>query len=70
MYHIMVTCPSTGKHVATGVSTDRDGFVHLPGIPGVISGKNCPHCGFRHAWTTADAWLEGKTQYPTARLAE
>ena len=69
MNKIMVTCPSTGKDVSTGISTNKDTLDHLPNT---ISSMNCPHCGTAHDWTVGDAWLEGETAksgYPAAGSA-
>ena len=61
MEKIMVSCPATGKHVSTGLHTDKDTFDHLPAI---ISNYNCPHCGTTHHWTVREAWLD--SQKPTS----
>ena len=54
MNKIMITCPVTGKHVSTGIITDRDTFNHLPVA---LSSMNCPHCGVATSMDGADAWL-------------
>jgi endogenous inhibitor of DNA gyrase (YacG/DUF329 family) len=61
MNKIMVTCPATGKHVSTGIITNKDTFDHLPNT---ISSMNCPHCGTAHAWHANEAWLESERPTP------
>jgi hypothetical protein len=51
----MVTCPITGKAVATGIETEEDVLKVLPRVEAAIS---CPACGDKHFWTRSGAYLE------------
>ena len=50
MWVIMITCPTTGRSISTGVFTDQS-LSHLPGS------MLCSDCGERHQWAISYAWL-------------
>ena len=50
---VMITCPKTGRPVATGRATGtKTNLNHL--APGSVQ---CPHCGAIHEWTGQDIFL-------------
>jgi endogenous inhibitor of DNA gyrase (YacG/DUF329 family) len=51
---VMITCPTTGRAVSTGIETDQHSFDILPDT---LSKSKCPHCGAEHVWWTREAWL-------------
>jgi predicted RNA-binding Zn-ribbon protein involved in translation (DUF1610 family) len=54
MARIVITCPSTGKDVDTGMALPAATF------PTVTLSQNrvpCPHCGQTHVWDKKDARL-------------
>jgi len=57
MPRIMTTCPRSGSAVPTG---HRTGDVSLPSMIGSRSFR-CPDCAEVHAWTAANATIEGPT---------
>jgi hypothetical protein len=57
MCTVMVTCPTTGKSISTGIETDRITFDQLPNV---LSHSRCPHCGIEHPWWTREAWLSDR----------
>jgi hypothetical protein len=51
---VMITCPSTGHPVSTGIETDTEIFVKLPDV---LVHTRCPFCGLDHPWGKRDAWV-------------
>jgi len=52
---IMITCPSTGHAISTGMETDAASFRRSP----VFFGRtHCPHCQAMHQWFAMDAWVD------------
>jgi endogenous inhibitor of DNA gyrase (YacG/DUF329 family) len=51
---VMITCPTTGRAVPTGIETDQQSF---DALPDTLSRSKCPHCGAEHVWWTREAWL-------------
>jgi predicted RNA-binding Zn-ribbon protein involved in translation (DUF1610 family) len=54
MEHLIFTCPTTGREIASGVESEigtllriREQRVHV----------HCPACGDRHEWPVRDAFL-------------
>ncbi len=64
MHKIMITCPATGKDVATGILADTD---TLEKLPDGSSNAHCPHCGGSHPWSVRDAWLDNGEQRTEVR---
>jgi len=58
---VMITCPSTGHPVFTGIETDTEIFVKLPNV---LAHTCCPFCGLDHPWRKGDAWV---AEAPSAR---
>jgi hypothetical protein len=56
---VMITCPSTGRDVSTGIE-----MYAVDQLPIVIATMMCSACGRVHEWTKNDAWLvEGGEYY-------
>ena len=51
---VMVSCPTTGRELSTGVEMDAATFERLPDIHSQIK---CPVCRLDHNWSTREAWL-------------
>jgi hypothetical protein len=51
----MITCPTSGRAVSTGIFTDQADFSRLSHLPGCM---RCPACGEHHQWAISYAWLE------------
>jgi hypothetical protein len=49
---LMISCPSTGRDVSTGIETER-----VDHLPTVIANTTCSACGGVHPWTKDDARL-------------
>jgi hypothetical protein len=49
---IMISCPSTGRPVSTGIET-----MDAERLPEVTAKTLCSACGRVHEWTKRDAWL-------------
>jgi hypothetical protein len=49
---IMISCPSTGRAVSTGIET-----LSIDPLPTVVAKTICSACGCVHEWTKIDAWL-------------
>ena len=54
MWVIMITCPTTGRSISTGVFTDQTSLSRLSRLPGSML---CSDCGERHEWASSYAWL-------------
>jgi hypothetical protein len=54
MWTIMITCPTTGRPISTGILTDQANFSRLTHLPGTML---CTDCGERHQWAVSYAWL-------------
>ena len=64
----MITCPSTGHPVFTGIETDTEIFVQLPDV---LAHTCCPFCGLDHPWRKGDAWVaEAATAQESAATPE
>ncbi len=56
---VMITCPSTGRAVSTGIEMQA-----VDQLPIVIATMMCSACGSVHEWTKNEAWLvEGGAYY-------
>jgi hypothetical protein len=56
---IMIRCPSTGRHVSTGIEV-----AEVERLPSVRATTLCAACSCVHDWTKDDAWLaDGGEQY-------
>jgi len=53
-FRVVIECPRTHQEVDTGLLMTREEFANRT-IPG--STVECPHCGERHPYRLADAWL-------------
>jgi predicted RNA-binding Zn-ribbon protein involved in translation (DUF1610 family) len=64
---VMITCPSTGRAVPTGIETDQRSFNDLPDT---LSKSKCPHCGAEHVWRAREAWLaaDGGSDLPPSAV--
>jgi hypothetical protein len=51
---VMITCPTTGRAISSGIESDRQTFDSLPDT---LSRSKCPLCGAEHVWWTREAWL-------------
>jgi hypothetical protein len=51
---VMVTCPTTGTPISTGIETEAEVLDHLPKIESAV---HCPHRGEKHFWTRDHARL-------------
>jgi len=69
MAMVMISCPNTGRDVATGIETDPSTFESF----GAAAPIRCSVCGRDHAWSKTNAWLAGslwclqETKFPSAR---
>jgi hypothetical protein len=69
MAMVMISCPNTGRDVATGIETDPCSFEAF----GTAAPLRCPACGRDHAWSKTNAWLAGslwclqETSFPPRR---
>jgi hypothetical protein len=56
---LMISCPSTGRAVSTGIEMSG-----VDQLPTVIATTECSACGRVHEWTKDHAWLaEGGEHY-------
>ena len=62
MPRVLITCPSTSRHVPTGFRLDRPTFRSLP--EHFESAAPCRECGWAHRWLKREAWLEGESRLP------
>jgi predicted RNA-binding Zn-ribbon protein involved in translation (DUF1610 family) len=53
---VMITCPSTGQEITTGIETDEETF---NGLPDVQTETLCPVCGGVHSWSKQQARFDG-----------
>ncbi len=49
---IMITCPSEGRSVSTGIEVSD-----VDQLPSVTATMACSACGGVHEWTKNEAWL-------------
>jgi hypothetical protein len=49
---VWIVCPTSGRHVATGIETEEREFSKLPGL-GLT--YECADCGETHAWGDTQA---------------
>jgi len=62
---IMITCPSKGSPVSTGIEVND-----VEQLPSVTATTVCPACGSVHPWTKHEAWLSaGGEQYRKSAAA-
>lgn len=52
---VMITCPTTGRPVPTGIEIEPSDFQRLPVTEARMV---CPACGQEHVWGTKSAWLD------------
>jgi hypothetical protein len=52
MARLMITCPTTGKLLSTGIGGDR-GSLERGQYSNNLIGP-CPHCGQGHVWSKSD----------------
>lgn len=52
---VIITCPTTGKPVPTGIVMDERAFETSTLVNNSVT---CPHCKQRHTWNKKDARLE------------
>ena len=58
MPNIMIRCPTTGKTVPTGLSTEKIKFKSLSEIKIPLQ---CPACLKLHHWEQKQAWVQKET---------
>lgn len=54
MPELLITCPKTGKPVATGFNMDEDALASNSFINNSVE---CPECGMIHEWNKEDAYF-------------
>jgi hypothetical protein len=52
MARLMITCPTTGQDVFTGIEIASDTIAQIPDI---VARMLCPACNQEHAWSKKDA---------------
>jgi endogenous inhibitor of DNA gyrase (YacG/DUF329 family) len=55
MPKIMISCPTVGKAVPTGLTTETIKFESLAGITIPLQ---CPACMKLHKWEKKEAWVD------------
>ena len=55
MPRIMIRCPTLGKDLSTGLTTEQIKFESLSGF---TVNLHCPVCGKTHRWNCNQAWIE------------
>jgi hypothetical protein len=55
MAPIVISCPTTGREVSTGLAINRADFEILS--PHIGGRAPCYHCDQDHFWTKNDAWI-------------
>ena len=63
MFELYVRCPRTGEPVYAGIQASANSRTALRNLM-----KNCPSCGARHEWSSADVCLETEVS-PSDRMA-
>jgi endogenous inhibitor of DNA gyrase (YacG/DUF329 family) len=56
MGSVMITCPTTGQEVDTGIAMDHRSFVSDLLTYNTLG--SCPRCGQNHTWSKEDAWID------------
>jgi hypothetical protein len=54
---IMINCPTLGKAVPTGLSTET---IVLDSLLDITIPLQCPACLKLHKWRRKDAWVDGR----------
>jgi hypothetical protein len=57
MPRIMISCPTVGTAVPTGLTTEKIKFESLAGVRIPLK---CPACSKLHKWEKKEAWVEKK----------
>jgi hypothetical protein len=52
---LVISCPTTGRDVSTGLAINRADFEILS--PHIGGRASCHHCDADHFWTKKDAWI-------------
>jgi len=52
---VMITCPTTGRPLPTGMVMSVDAFVASALSTNPVI---CPHCAKPHTWSKSDAWVD------------
>jgi hypothetical protein len=55
MPHIMIRCPTMGRPVPTGLTTEAIKFESLSGM---VMSLQCPACLKLHKWERKEAWID------------
>jgi endogenous inhibitor of DNA gyrase (YacG/DUF329 family) len=55
MPNIMIRCPTYGKPVPTGLTTEK---IKFSSLSGVTIPFRCPACLKTHHWQKEEAWVE------------
>ena len=55
MSRLMITCPTTGQEVFTGVEIPSDTIAQIPSI---VARMMCPVCKQEHLWSKEDAHVD------------
>ena len=56
MPDIMIRCPTFGREVPTGLTTE---IIKFESLSGVTIPFRCPACLRTHKWEQKDAWVDG-----------
>jgi hypothetical protein len=57
MPDIMIRCPTFGKDVPTGLTTEK---IKLDSISDIVLRLRCSACRKLHKWERRDAWVDGE----------
>jgi hypothetical protein len=58
---LMITCPTTGQPISTGIETDEYSLRQIDDVP---ARTHCPFCGLDHIWWKREAWLADRPEQP------
>jgi hypothetical protein len=61
MPDIMIRCPTFGRAVSTGLSTET---IVLDSLGDLTLTMRCPACMKIHKWQRTDAWVDKSGGYP------
>jgi hypothetical protein len=64
---LLITCPTTGRPISTGIETDGYSLQQIADVP---SHTHCPFCGLNHTWWKREAWLADKPEQPLLQSPE
>jgi hypothetical protein len=64
---LMITCPTTGQPISTGIETDEYSLRQIDDVP---ARTHCPFCGLDHIWWKREAWLANRPEQPLLQSSE